>query len=240
MMSARTKQFVIKFLIVLGLCLLFLLFPGLIIMSFLVNEYILSIIYYTALFSFFAVGVILLICILAWGIDLKPTLAEKYTISFVAFSSFLEHININLTAHGFLQIPLSYTNSDLSIWLYKKRKPLWNSECFCVIRAEQLTSDAIASAESIITNALIAYEGTTSIDITNITLIFCVDRVSNSFKKMLNNNIKQTFKVRKLIVGVSFGSKSVYIARQKDGFAYLQYYRMRKFFLRIMNLTYIK
>lgn len=39
-----------------------------------------------------------------------------------------------------------------------------------------------------------------------------------------------------LPVGVSFGSKRIYIARQKDGFEILKYKWQRKYFLEIMNL----
>ena len=40
-----------------------------------------------------------------------------------------------------------------------------------------------------------------------------------------------------LPVGISFGGKQIYIANQKDGFAIAKYKKLRKEFMKIMNLT---
>lgn len=54
-----------------------------------------------------------------------------------------------------------------------------------------------------------------------------------------NGNLQQGLKNGRFIVGVSFGGKNIYMARQKDGFAITKYKRLRLEFIDIMNLQNI-
>lgn len=66
--------------------------------------------------------------------------------------------------------------------------------------------------------------------------VFCVDRITPAFQKLVNSNVQQGLKNSRLPVGVSLGGKNIYIARQKDGFAITKYKRLRKEFIDIMHL----
>ena len=69
--------------------------------------------------------------------------------------------------------------------------------------------------------------------------VFCVDRITPDFQKLVNSNVQQGLKNVRLPIGVSFGGKNIYIAKQKDGFAITKYKRLRKEFIDIINLQNI-
>ena len=69
--------------------------------------------------------------------------------------------------------------------------------------------------------------------------VVCVDRITPDFQKLVNSNVQQGFKNGRLPVGVSFGGKNIYIARQKDGFAITKHKRLRREFIDIMDLQNI-
>jgi len=98
-----------------------------------------------------------------------------------------------------------------------------------------MTSETLDLFDETLKEFLKKYYGKDRItdEISLITLV-CVDRITPSFQKFVNSNIEQSFKNYRLPVGVSFGDKSIYIAKQKDGFAVTQYKKLRKRFLNLL------
>lgn len=72
---------------------------------------------------------------------------------------------------------------------------------------------------------------------TRIIVLICVNRITPAFQKLVNGNICQERYLFKLPVGISFGGKQIYIAKQKGGFAIAQYKQLRKEFLDIMGIA---
>lgn len=65
---------------------------------------------------------------------------------------------------------------------------------------------------------------------TNLIHIICVDRVNDNLKKITESNVEQGYGRFHLPVGISFGSRTVYIATQKDGFFIARYKKLVKMF----------
>ena len=108
------------------------------------------------------------------------------------------------------------------------------------IPLHDLSDELLDSANESITNILKAYYGCETItDTINMISVFCVDRITPDFQKLVNSNVQQGFKNGRLPVGVSFGGKNIYIAKQKDGFAITKYKRLRREFFDIMDLQNI-
>lgn len=113
-------------------------------------------------------------------------------------------------------------------------------DCFAVFSLSELTEEAGNVGNDAITLSLLHHYGYDCAeritDHVNMTVLFCVDRVTPAFQKLMNGNIRQGFKNSRLPIGISFGSNTVYIARQKDGYAIMEYKRLRKEFLAAMDL----
>lgn len=63
-----------------------------------------------------------------------------------------------------------------------------------------------------------------------------MERVTPDFQKLVNSNIDQRYNLYYLPCGVSWGSNTLYIAKQKDGFAITKYKKLRKQLLGILEL----
>ena len=95
----------------------------------------------------------------------------------------------------------------------------------------------IDEANDNITHILTKYYGGRTIrDTVNMISIFCVDRVSPSFQRLLNSNLEQGLKNGRLLAGISFGRNNIYIARQEGGYAMDKYKQMRKHLYEILEL----
>jgi len=66
--------------------------------------------------------------------------------------------------------------------------------------------------------------------------VICVDRVTTAFNDFVNTSIAQGYKKILLPVGISFGGKKIYIARQKEVVLIRRYKRLRKYFLEMLNI----
>lgn len=66
--------------------------------------------------------------------------------------------------------------------------------------------------------------------------VFCVDRVSPAFYKLVNTNMQQGIKNGRLVAGVSFGGKQIYIAKQSVDIFPQKYKELRNQFLGIAGL----
>lgn len=79
------------------------------------------------------------------------------------------------------------------------------------------------------------YDSEKRLNAINLMIILCVDRVTPAFQQVMNNNFEQNIRHSKLPVGVSFGGKTIYIAKQEDGFAMVQHKKMRKELLEMLG-----
>ena len=238
-MSDRTKELILKTVIVIGAASGLMLFPGSVIfVLFGVDEKTIVIIWYTFLGIFFVAGSLLIVLLFVWGdIKQKPVKAEKEPLKFSSYNDFLCFTHDRLLQKEYQMQKKVLVSSDVEVYLYLKSTKLWTLECFAIIRAPELTEEVLDNTNDSITDILIEYYGSQKItDTINMISVFCVDRISSAFRKLVNGNLQQGIKNGRFNVGISFGGKTIYMARQKDGYAILVYKRLRKVFIDIMDI----
>ena len=111
----------------------------------------------------------------------------------------------------------------------------WN--CVSVIRVPELTDELTETANNAITDILKGQSGRDVITAyVNMISIFCVDRITPTFREMVNCNMEQGLKNGRLVAGISFGGKKIYVAKQSGGLFIAKYKKLRKRLHQILNL----
>ena len=238
-MSDRIKELIIKTLLVIGMILLFMLFPGTIIIAFLVpDQEAFDIICNTIIFTFVGVGFLYMILLpIFGGLKPKPVKAEKVSLELSSYNQFLDFLQGRLLQKGYQmqKSMLISPNEDVAVFFKIPRELIL--ECVTIIRISELSDELLENSNEKITDILKEYYGCETIKGTvNMISVFCVDRITSAFQKLVNSNVQQGLKNGRFLVGVSFGSNTIYMARQKDGFAIAKYKRLRREFIDIMNL----
>lgn len=241
-LSDRTKDLIIKTLIVVELILLFMVFPGSIFLSLVIpSAKIVEGLLNTSVLTFLGVGILYMILLpIFGGLKQKPVKAEKLALPFTTYECFLEFLQKMLPLKGYhmqKEVPFS---SNGEVMVYVKPSKLWLLECFTIVRVPELSDELIEIANESVTNILTEYYGGKTItDTIDMISVFCVDRTTPALHKLVNSNVQQGFKNGRLPVGISFGGKNIYIAKQKDGFAIAKYKRLRREFIDILRLPKI-
>lgn len=241
-MTDRTKDFILKTLLIVGIILMFMVFPGSIFWSMLIpSEEVVTIVFNIIFFTMLGVGILFMILLpIFGGLKQKPVKAEKVPLVFASYNEFLDFLQMRLLQkeyHLQKNMPIS-PDGDLTVYLRTPKN--WTLTCFTIIRIPELSDKLLDSANESITNILNTYYGCETItDTINMISVFCVDRITPDFQKLVNSNVQQGLKNGRLPVGVSFGGKNIYIAKQKDGFAITKYKRLRREFIDIMDLKNI-
>lgn len=237
-MSDRTKELILKTLIVIVLTLIVMVFPGCLIWHFFIPEKILLAAYDIMFFGAMGLGFLFTILLpIFGGMKSKSVKADKAPLPFTSYGELVIFLQKRLSTKGYrMQKTVSIsTDGEIAVYVYSPK--LWTLECFVVVRVSQLSEDLINYANESITNILTEYyNGKRITDTINMISVFCVDRITPSFQKLVNGNVEQGLKNGRLPVGISFGGKKIYIAKQTDGFAIAKYKRLRRQLIDIMNL----
>jgi len=185
----------------------------------------------------FSVGFIMIILNNVWGIKLKPVDAEKVASPFDNFDSVSGYIKKAAESDRYVQQPLLSSTDEGLKSIYIKGSGLWKEDCIALLYFTELTDDSLEKSYEAIYKAFQAYYGRKRItDNIAIFIIICVDRITPTFNGFVNSNIEQTLKLFKLPVGICFEDKLIYIAKQKDAEGICQYKKLRKRFLKFMQL----
>lgn len=237
-MSNQIKELILKVLLVIDIFLLFAIFPGCFLIALLLGENIGIVVFNTVLIAFFGVGILFIILLLIFGgLKQKPVIAEKKPFVFVSYNEFFNFIQKRLLQKEYQMQKKVTIQSDGEIIVYLKPSKNWKLTCFTIIRISELSNDLLNDANASITVILNEYYSCKTItDEINMISVFCVNRITPAFQKLVNSNVQQGLKNGRLPVGISLGGKSIYIARQKDGFAITKYRQLRNEFIDIMNL----
>ena len=241
-MSDKTKELILKTLLVIGMVLLFMLFPGCIFLSMLIpSPEAVNTVLNIIIFAFFGVGILFMVLLPIFGrLRQKPVKAEKASLAFATYNEFMDFTHKRLLQKGYKMQKNVFCSPNGKITLYLRQQKNRTLECFAIIRVPELSDELLDNANESITDILNEYYGSETItDTINMISVFCVDRITPAFHKLVNGNLQQVLKNGRFIVGVSFGGKNIYMARQKDGFAITKYKRLRLEFIDIMNLQNI-
>lgn len=238
-LNDKIKEIILKTLLVIGLVLLFLIFPGTLFIGLFITDYeIAYTVFCIIMGSYFVDGILVIILLPLFGYTLqKPTKAEKFLLPIENYSEMQNFIDGALIEE-YQRLHTQYLKDNSPITLYIKERKLFEWDCFVIVYVSDLTDEIMNEADELITEMLIQYnKGQELTNTVNMISVICVDRITPTFQKLVNGNIQQELKIRRLPVGISFGGKKIYIAKQKDGFAISQYKRLRKHFLKIMQLS---
>ena len=238
-MSEKTKEIILKTLIVFALVFGFMgtfgLFPlGLLVPDPQVLEKVQAV---SFILGSITVAVFIILQVLFGGMKSKSVKSDERPYTYSSYDEFSDYIRSRL-----LQINYKYQGTlPLSqygcVSLYLKSSTLNTIECVSIIRIPELTDELVDNANDDLTELLSGYSGgyliTDSVDMIS---VFCVDRVSPTFRKIVNGGLQQGLKNGRLNVGISFGGKKLYIASQKDGFAIAKFKRLKKELMKILEL----
>lgn len=237
-MSNKSKEIILKTLLVLSVVLMFLFVPGSFIMSFLIpSQKIFNIYFYTVEISLMTVGLTVMILIPIFGHTLQKKIpAKKIPLPYRNYDELINIAERSLERKQYLkQQPVKFDDKELT--LYIKSTKIKLSECFVIAKVSELCETDLEQFDAQIFDILTNYFDREVItDTFKIILVICVERITPSFQHFVNSNIQQDIKARRLPVGITFGSHQIYIAQQKDGFAITNYKHLVKEFTDIMQL----
>lgn len=238
-MSDRTKELILKTLLVIGMILFFMLVPGSVFWAMLVpNQEVANLVFYILMFSYLGVGILFMILLpIFGGLKQKPVKAEKVPLVFASYNEFFDFLQMRLLQKEYQLQKIVPISPDGNLTVYLRMPKNRTLACFTIIRVPELSDELLDSANESITNILRVYYGCQTItDRVNVISVFCVDRITPDFQKLVNDNLQQGFKNGRFLAGISFGGKNIYMARQKEGLFIAKYRRLRKQFMDIMNL----
>lgn len=223
-MKNKHKIILVKFVISLsGLLMIFSLFLGITSEMKLYgdrSEYYNNIAY--VLMLLFSISTIIMI-ILMMKIDIRPekTKSKKHKIKIEDYKGFKDYLENKLMNNGYNE-EKKYDNNLFEINYFIKYQ-FKCSTIIALIKLEELTEEIFDKYKENyfedFGDYLLQNSELNAADNFNLIYIICVDRVNQVFSKYTEGNVKQYFKRYILPVGVSFGSKTLYIATQKDGYA---------------------
>lgn len=121
-MSDKTKELILKTLLVIGMVLLFMLFPGCIFLSMLIpSPEAVNTVLNIIIFAFFGVGILFMVLLPIFGrLRQKPVKAEKASLAFATYNEFMDFTHkLSLLYHNSLDgeklyVPISRGSNTIS------------------------------------------------------------------------------------------------------------------------------
>ena len=167
---------------------------------------------------------------------LEKNTPEKIPLSFETYELLKNFLNQTLEEYGFEARQTYLISPFEEVRVYIKSPKLGMTDCLSLIRVPELSEENLSMANEKITETLkLHYNEKIIFNNINMISVFCVDRITPAFRKLLNSTVCQGLKNGRLVVGISFGGKNIYISRPNDGFAIVRYKKLRNFFLEVMN-----
>ena len=197
-------------------------------------ELVTEILGYGSMVGFFCFGVLMIVLMFAFGgFKQKPAKAEKFELKASDFQELSAFLNKAFTTKGFKKQGFKKWDEDKCVSLYLKQGKysygVYNLHAYALVRVPELTDELLDTVNDRITDIMNEYyNGERITDVVRMPTIVCVDRITPTFQKMVNSNIEQGIKNIRLPVGISFGGRKVYVAKQEGGFAIAQYRKLRK------------
>ena len=235
-MTDKAKELILKINLIVSLVLILLIFPGTIIWLVFFPEIAFELTN-TLIVVELVVGILFMILLpILGGIKQKPVKAEKIKLEINCYDELKCFLNEKLVHKGYKILKTS-TTASCELTLFLKQQKFSTLDCFAIVNADELTDPLLEESNKCITEQLSEYyKGKTITDRVNMIAVFCVQRITPAFQRLVNGNIQQGLKNGRLPVGISFGGGNIYIAKQNDGFAIAKYKHLRKQFLDIMEI----
>lgn len=183
-----------------------------------------------ALLLFTVVSSIIMVLLLShFGIDKKKIEPYKSFVTFKDFNSFVHLLEISLKHYNYHSFSItSVSNGKLNMFCKPICRGILHS--FVVIKVDELDEDILLKFNNAITKHFDEKYGKKRTIAINLISLFCVNRITPTFRELTENQPIQGWKNGRFIAGLSFGSKKLYIAQQKGGFGFLNYNKLKKEF----------
>lgn len=186
--------------------------------------------------SIFILGAFACITLSFVGLSSKKVKADRFSCAFEDYDVWEEHLLKSAAlfcyqpyreeklAEGKLVLCINNLQND----------PI---SCISIIRTRQLSDDLSEQANDRITDLLKEYLHCNTIrSSVDMISIFCVDRVSPAFYSLVDGHMVQGFKNGRLVAGISFGGKQIYIGNFTDGYGKRKYQKLHQQFIAMAGL----
>ena len=238
-MNDRIKEHIINVLTAIGLGSFAIgVFPGCIPISIFIPEAPLDVIMAVAGIVTFVAGIMVIILLPLFGKKKsKPVKADVFVSPYRSYEELSQFLSGALATNGYHLVKTSTLEPEGAVSVYADmlKGSEWN--CVSVIRVPELTEEWTEAANDAITDILTGESGQATIyAYVNMISIFCVDRITPAFRSLVNSNMEQGLKNGRLVAGISFGGKRVYVAKQVGGLYISKYKKLRKSLIQILEL----
>lgn len=162
---------------------------------------------------------------------------DVFYLGDLSYDTWKEKFDSTIKAYGYQIIHSAPEEPYYSFSMYiqaQSRDPL---SCIIIVRTHELRDSIVDNVNNAITDLLKRYLDCktirTSVDVIS---VFCVDKVSPAFYGLVNCHMEQGLKNGRLVVGISFGGKRLYLGNFGDGFGKMKYQKLRKQFVVMAGL----
>ena len=228
--------FLYKFSIVVGFSSLvsFVFIPT--ILAFFVDQAVVEILFNSFLGVFFGFGIIVLVLPFLFedrdNISVEKIEADKYRINLKTFDEFNSFVENTARDTGLQYIAVA-KHESYNLYIYAKICERASMEVLQIIETDEFTDQILEdSMEEYVENIERFYNQKLNrlAQHTTIMTIVCVNRITKDFRKLVNTCIDQDMRTGRLVAGISFGGRLLFVAKQKGGFAIMKYKKYRENF----------
>ena len=175
-----------------------------------------------------------------WGLKKQPIKADRFVLSQNSYEEFISWLSNKVAEHEYEEVEYpegKHFQSKVFI------KFCFSCDIFILTaKVEEFLPTTIKLVNRQLYKFKKRYFGADGQSNKNYFVpIICVERLTSSFLDCMNKNIEQQphyysdYNAIRLPVGISFPSKTVYIAKQRGGAGIIAYKKLRKEFFKIMG-----
>lgn len=191
--------------------------------------------WFVALWMLIGIALVISILLVA-GKDNKAK-ADIFYLGEQSFDEWIEAFVSTIAAYGYQLVHSVNDDPDYSFNLYIQEQSQEPLSCIIIVKTHELSDSIIDCVNDKITDPLRTYLNCktirTSVDM---TVVFCVEKVTPAFYRLVNCHMAQGPKNGRLIVGISSGGKRIYVGSFKEGFGKQKYRKLRENFIAMARL----
>ena len=160
--------------------------------------------------------------------------AEDFVVPFTDYEQFKRYMSRAVKARGYRESSGKPNAEYDDVTIFIRKKYIRNLDCITLIHIPVFAEgDGADWMYPMIVRAVKEYDMYYTFN--RVIIIVCVDRTTPEFEDYLHSEIKSQINNCYLPCGISFDSRKMYIVRETEPMAPLQYLKMRKELCRIMG-----
>lgn len=186
--------------------------------------------------AFIANGILLMILLSVFGLNRKSVRAERFSLEYQNFPELKEQFITACSKQNYqIHEPIPIDEQSNLLMFTKKKTPL-ELDCIAVFRVPALNAEFLELANDKITEFLTAYYGKTQITDTVNMIAFSVLTVLHPVSKIGKQQYAAGIQKHEACRWVFLWRKNALHCKAKDGFALRKFKRLRKMLLNIMGI----